>query len=66
MASQKHFLEPVKPGSPEPDEALIRRILTRATLQIPPAEPSPAERKTSDETGGPPPGTGLHEPDSEQ
>ena len=66
VASQKHQVDPATPGSPEPDEALIRRVLTRATLQLPTAKPSPAEAKTRDASGDLPPGTGPYAPDSEQ
>ena len=53
VASQKHPVDPATPGSPEPDEALIRRVLTRAALEFPSAEHPPTEAKTHDVTSDP-------------
>ena len=54
MASRKHDLEQANPEAAGPDEALIRRILTRALQQFPPAEPSPgnAKARNVDDTQG--------------
>lgn len=53
VTSQKHPVNPATSGSPEPDEALIGRVLTRAALEFPPAEHPPTEPKPHDVTSDP-------------
>lgn len=51
MASDKHDTGQAKTEAAEPDEALIRRILTRATRQFPPDGPSPRHAKADAVSG---------------